>query len=373
MLFLKSSCYTLALLSLSLGLTACNKENTAANTSNSASSAPQLTQSSASASKKEPLLLKQQDLYQSQPTSMPTYLSINGTFKASSQALVKAKTAGELKNFTVKEGDFVKQGQMLGYLSNTDYSDRVLSNIAQQKSIQAQVDLARQQLIRQQALAKDGFISPNALDTYQYNLATAQANLEGAKANRKIAEKGIQDAAIYAPISGIVMTKHAQNQEKLSPDNKIVELINLNPIEFEAKVAGDKISNIYIGMPAQITFGEQIIDANVKRIAPMADSASRMIDVFLQANNANQSIKAGVFANGKLVGKSIDGWAVPIDAVQRGQSQAFVYIVKNNKIEKQMVNVIAEDKQALISEAINEPIVIIPLTSKNIGQSVKIN
>ena len=65
------------------------------------------------------------DILEVQEVDLQQGLAISGQVKAVNSAFVKARVAGELRELSVREGDFVKAGQVLGRIDATEYLARV--------------------------------------------------------------------------------------------------------------------------------------------------------------------------------------------------------------------------------------------------------
>ena len=65
------------------------------------------------------------DILEVQEVDLQQGIAISGQVKAVNSAFVKARVAGELRELSVREGDFVKVGQVLGRIDATEYLARV--------------------------------------------------------------------------------------------------------------------------------------------------------------------------------------------------------------------------------------------------------
>jgi len=164
--------------------------------------------------------LAQQDVWTLESREITQTLDVSGTLKALNYAVIKARVAGELKEFNVREGDVVKAGQVLARIDPTEYQRRWQQAKDQADAAKAQMEIAQRQWDTNKALVDQGFIAKTALDnslaSYQGAVATHQAAIAGAD----VARKALDDAVLYAPFSGMVALRAAQAGERVNVDAK---------------------------------------------------------------------------------------------------------------------------------------------------------
>lgn len=171
------------------------------------------------------------DLVKVQRQDMSRRIAISGTLKAVHTAQVKAKVAGELRSLEVREGEAVRAGQVLGRIDPTEYAARLRQALEQAASAQAQLDIAERTLANNRALADQGFISRNALETSMLNAAAARAAVQQAQAGVDLARKALDDTVLRAPIAGQVSMRSAQPGERVGVEARIVEIVDLSRLE----------------------------------------------------------------------------------------------------------------------------------------------
>ncbi len=307
----------------------------------SARKAQQQALAAASAGKAQTLVeLAATDVVQAQTRELSQGLPVSGSLKAVNSAVVKARVAGELQGLTVREGDFVKAGQVLARIDASEYQSRVRQAQEQADSAKAQIDIVQRQYDNNQALVNQGFISRTALDTSLANLNAAKANHKAALAAADVARKSLDDTVLRAPLAGQVSQRLAQPGERIGVDARVLEIVDLSRLELEASLSAADALSVRPGQRAvlQIEGSAQTVTATVARINPSAQAGSRSVLVYLGITSASPStalqsgLRQGLFAQGTLGTARISALAVPLSAVRTDKPAPYVQVVENNQV-----------------------------------------
>ena len=273
--------------------------------------------------------LAQQDVWTLESREITQTLDVSGTLKALNYAVIKARVAGELKEFNVREGDVVKAGQVLARIDPTEYQRRWQQAKDQADAAKAQMEIAQRQWDTNKALVDQGFIAKTALDnslaSYQGAVATHQAAIAGAD----VARKALDDAVLYAPFSGMVALRAAQAGERVNVDAKVLELVDLSQLEVEVPLSPSDSVDVRIGQVAnlQVEDRPQTLQAKVKRISPSAQVGSRSVLVYLSIDQPT-GLRHGLFAKGSLNLQRSKLLAVPLSAVRTERARPYVQVLE---------------------------------------------
>jgi RND family efflux transporter MFP subunit len=281
------------------------------------------------------------DVATARRAELVTQLQVSGGLKAAQSAVVKAKVAAELKTLTVREGDRVVAGQLIGQLDNTETTWRLRQAEDQAAAAQAQLDVAQRTLDNNKSLVNQGFISRNALDTSVSNVAGAAASLQAARAAAEIARKAVKDCEIRAPLSGMVSVRVAQPGERVAVDGRIVEVVDLSHIELEAAVAPEDVLALRVGQTARVQVDglAETLAGRVARINPSAQTGTRSVMAYLALPASAQAagLRQGLFARATVDLQRQTALVVPTSALRFDQALPFVLLVENGKVVQRTV------------------------------------
>ncbi|MEY2621545.1 MAG: hypothetical protein RIT26_1365, partial [Pseudomonadota bacterium] len=274
------------------------------------------------------------DRVELQEQTLAEGVPVSGSLRAVQAAWVKARVAGELQEFSVREGDAVRAGQVIGRIDPTEFERRLRQAQEQAEAARAQVDIAQKQYDNNAALVQQGFISKTALDTSLFSLQSAQASLRAAQAGADVARKSLEDSVLRAPIHGLVATRSSQNGERLAIDAKVVEIVDLSQLELEATLSPVDAARIRVGQSArlQVEGMSAPATARVTRINPSVQMGSRNVLAYLQVM-PQPGMRQGLFVQGQIGANQTRALALPLTTVRTDQSTPYVQWVNNGVVQ----------------------------------------
>lgn len=273
-------------------------------------------------------------------------LSLSGALRAVHQATVKAKLAGEVRDVLVREGEAVQLGQVLVKMDTTDYESRLTQARGSLAAAQAQLDIAKQARDNNKTLLDKTFISKNAYDNSSNQYAIAAANVDSAKGAVEVTQKALADTVIRAPIAGLISSRSVQPGEKVSVDNRLLDVVDLRLLEMEAPVPTQDIAKIKLGQSVQLKIEgvTGMVVGKVSRINPATTTGSRSIMVYIQVSNADGAqgsgqLRVGMFGEAQLVvEKKSDVLTIPQSAVRYDAGLSIVYVIEANILQQKPVS-----------------------------------
>jgi multidrug efflux pump subunit AcrA (membrane-fusion protein) len=141
-------------------------------------------------------------------------------------------------------------------------------------------------------------------------------------------------SVVRAPISGVISGLPGQVGMKISQSSPIAVISGGGGLEIQLYVAERFIYRITMNLPCEITLDAYPGDnfrGRISEISPVIDTASRTMMIKVNVDNFDDKLKAGMFANVKIITEEIDdAITVPEGAVLERGGQNFVYTVQTD-------------------------------------------
>jgi macrolide-specific efflux system membrane fusion protein len=256
--------------------------------------------------------------------------------KVGAEVKVGARITGKVERLYANIGDAVKKGQTLVRLEQDDLMARADQAEAAYQEATAAYDKARNDLERDKPLAKEGYITQQAIDALQNTYDMAKARSAKAKADLDYAKAQLSYATIKAPISGTIASVTTQEGETVAAGLSaptFITIIDLHRLEVNAYVDETDVGKITVGQEALFTvdtFPDRDFKGKVTAIYPRAVLQENVVNYITLISIANPEgkLKPDMTANVTITLKKKTGvLAVPGTAVRREGGKKFVLVV----------------------------------------------
>lgn len=261
---------------------------------------------------------------------------ITGDLRPIESIDVRARIEGDLVGVFVREGERVREGQLLARFDAGD--EETTARSAEADSVAAQTNLATAQwnLEQSKELFGAGAISERDYRLAEQNVAGAKAQLAAARARLRSTSNVLRDTRVLAPANGVIGQRLVENGEHLARGAEMFTLIRNEVLELAAAVPARLANSVRTGQVAHFTADGRTFQGRVARVSPTIDPSTRAVTVYVQVPNRDGSIKGGTFATGRVVSRVVSGATlVPSSAIRQSQDNGvpFVYRIAGNKLD----------------------------------------
>lgn len=276
-----------------------------------------------------------------------------GTVKACRRAKLSPSTGGQIAQLPIREGDAVKEGQLLLEIWNEDLKAQaalaerqIASARSRARSACLRARLAQRNADRLTQLRKEDIVPEERLDNAVSEAEALQAECAGArievtvrKSQLAVAEAHLARTRLTAPFDGVIAEINGERFEFVTPSPlgvatpPVVDILDNTCFYVSAPIDEVDAADIKVGMPARISmdaFRDRHFSGRVRRIADYVldiEKQARTVDVevVFDAVPADTTLLAGYSADIEVIlDVRPDVVRVPTEAVMDGR-RVFVY------------------------------------------------
>jgi membrane fusion protein (multidrug efflux system) len=284
------------------------------------------------------------------PQTIPHVMTFVAQTESSRQVDIVARVSGYLDRIAYREGELVKEGQLLFRLDDKPFRAQLDGARGELRSQQARFATAKANLERIGPLAAQDAVSRADLDRAQGEHDGAAAAVFAAQAKVKEQELNLGYAAIQSPVTGLA-SRSAQRQgayiNAMSESARLTYVAALDPIWVNFSVSQNQVAKLkdmvqkgQVVPPPKLDFEVELVmpDGSIYphkgRISFADPSFSQETGSFLvraELPNPKQDLRPGMFVTARLSGATRpNAIVVPQLAVQQGSNGHLVYIVKQD-------------------------------------------
>ncbi len=267
---------------------------------------------------------------------------------------VSTPLAAMVEQTLVGVGDSVSKGQVLATLQSPALAE------AQRGLLQAytQSQLAKENLLRDEQLWKDGIISESRLRATQ----SQQREANAATSERKQALKlsGMTDAAIEhlqsgnnlssvlsltSPIEGVILEKTASAGQRLEAAIPLFKVAKLEPLALEIQIPLASARYLKVGSAVTIpAFGAK---GKLNAIGSSLSGGNQTILVRALINEGAANLRPGQFVEATIAtqNSSSSQWNIPNSALSRLDNKIVVFVKTQNGFRTEEIFVVHEGAQ----------------------------
>ncbi|WP_095147157.1 efflux RND transporter periplasmic adaptor subunit [Pseudomonas sp. Irchel s3b6] len=291
---------------------------------------------------------------------VPRYVSGIGSVLSLHSVVIRPQIDGILTRLLVKEGQWVKAGDLLATIDDRGIRASLDQARAQLGESQAQLQVAVVNLQRYKLLSVDDGVSKQTYDQQLALVNQLKATLQGNQAAIDAAQVQLSYTQIRSPVTGRVgiRTVDEGNFLRMSDTQGLFSVTQIDPIAVEFSLPQHMLPTLQglLGAtPAADVHAYLGADTDGQTGDLLGTGHLSLIDNQINANTGTLRAKA-VFSNpgqklwpGQLVTIKIqtaldkNALVVPPTVVQRGLEQHFVYRIKGDKVESVPVQMVYQD------------------------------
>ncbi len=281
----------------------------------------------------------------------PVYLTGLGTVQPYDTVTVRSRVDGEVTEVGFKQGEMIRQGQILVQIDPRPYQAALDQATAKKAQDEASLKDAQLNLARYGALAQLNFASRQQLNTQQATVQGLMAQIQGDQAAIDNAQTQVSYTTIRSPLSGKAGFRLVDpgNIVHATDTTGVVTIVKLQPISVVFTAPEEEVPDINkalaagtVPVTAMSTDGTKVLSqGHLALVNNEVDQASGTIRMKATFENKDNVLWPGLSVSTRLLLDTLKQvTVVPEDAVQRGPRGLYAFIVgDDNKVVMRTVKI----------------------------------
>jgi len=210
---------------------------------------------------------------------------------------VAFKIPGRVTTLFTDEGRTVKSGEKLALLESAEYASQVAQSRAVLENANAQLEKAKNDYARAEALFKQEAISAQQMDSAKTTYDVALAQIRQSTAALRTSEVRLRDSVLYAPASGMVLRKNVEAGETVAAGTPVFTIGDLEKPWIKVYVKEDKLGLVKLGQKALVstdTYQGKVYEGIVTYISSEAEFTPKNVQTREERVKLVFGVKVGV-------------------------------------------------------------------------------
>jgi membrane fusion protein (multidrug efflux system) len=261
--------------------------------------------------------------------AIATFLQTTSTLEARNAATLVARRQGEVVVIAAEEGQWVKKGQLLARLDDTEARLAVERN-----EVAAQI--AKREMERGHQLHQQGYLSQRERDDLDWKHRNADVALNEAR-------YGLAQTRLVAPFSGRITERRINLGETVTQGKECFRLEDFDPILARVYFPERELARVRIGQPAAITLDShpgREFSAQVALVNPVVDRSNGTFKVTLEVRDPSGTLRPGNFARVRIrTGNFQDAIVLPRRAMVTEDGEDYVFVAHGDTVARVRISV----------------------------------
>ncbi|MEJ1165170.1 efflux RND transporter periplasmic adaptor subunit [Variovorax sp. CCNWLW186] len=265
---------------------------------------------------------------------VPVTVQVNGSVVSLNSVDLRPQVTNTVAAVHVKEGQFVKEGQLLFTLDDRNDQANLARARAQQKRDEATLADLERQYKRSQELLAQNFISKSATDATLSQLEAQRAAVAADRAAVQSAQVALGYATLRAPIAGRIGAVNIYPGTLVQPTLSLVTITQLDPIAVSFPVPEANLQDLLAAarsrakVEALVTGRREPLSGVLNFVDNTVDPQIGTVRAKAVFDNADQSLWPGQFVGTRITVRTLAGaTVVPAAALMMLPDGASLYVV----------------------------------------------
>lgn len=322
-----------------------------------------------------PLAVTIQEL---QPAAMTKVLNVSGTLVGEDEATVVSETNGKIIAVKAQVGDWLNKGQTIVQVESDLKQVALEQAKAQLLAARTNFEKAQKDLARYEELFKQQITTQSVLENARLAVQAGEAQLKGAEAAVRLAQRQYDDTFIKAPLAGRLADRYVNDAAMVMAGDRIGVVVNCRNMKLKTSVAENEVALLRDSQTAEIVADAlpgMKFKGEVISVAQKANSERTFPVEILVENDGDESLKSGMFGRATIqVAQTQNTIVIPSSAVMTDASGKYVYVEENGAAKRVDVQLgLQQDDKVEVSSGLIAGAHLVISGHQRLSEGAKVN
>lgn len=254
--------------------------------------------------------------------------TVMGTIKGAVENEMRFELDGQLASYNYKEGERIKQGEVICSLDPKDAMTKADYAKSKYKSEVSAYNSAMERYKVYEELYKMKALSESKLYEAKYEIQSAQSKLKASLSEVELSQSNLAKTNLMAPSDGILAEIIIKPGDYITPQDIVAKFISDKGTNFEVDIPEKDVHKLAVGQTVTINcdsyYGKEFV-GTLTEIAPTVKERTRTSTIKVSVDNGEGKLRSGMFGRGVILLKELkDVMLVPNDSVISLNENAFL-------------------------------------------------
>ena len=292
--------------------------------------------------KESPANMVNTEVKEIEPTLFEQYIKTIGNISTDQNIIVSPEVPGVIESIRTKEGQKVKEGQILAKL-NTKSIEQTIEEVKVNLELASTLYKRRKNLWEQNIGSEVEFLQAES------NMKALQKKLQGLQAQ-------LEMAVIKAPIDGVIDHLMQKQGEMAGPAIPFARIVNLDEVYINANVSEEYLNKINAGDSVSIDFPVLGLEkkATIYRTSEVIDPDTRTFSIRVNLNNRSGELQPNLMGELRMrIARIPNALVVPSLLIKKDFNGEFIFIATSNEqgakvAEKKYISTSIKDNNSTV-------------------------
>lgn len=264
------------------------------------------------------------------PTPFKQKIILRGYTNASRTVILKSQVEGKISVINYKKGLKVKAGDRIVLIDPED-------KIAKSKEMEALLEQRKKEYEVAEKLYENGFRS-------EVKLSEARTNFEKSLALFEKSQVALNNTKVIIPFDSFLEDSYVELGDYLKKGDKIVKIVDLDPIYLEVTASENEIKNLQTGMLGESILGDEInTKGKINFISSTANEETRNFNIQIEIENPKQKILSGISGEVIFELEAVKAFFIPSSVITLNDSGDLgIKIIENNLVKFKKIKILSD-------------------------------